>query len=75
VKLSRHARPATPESSYLWGAAVVWAAIWIGTAVVLKGGGDFADMIPILAIGTGWFVAVVPWQLSNRSDQGGSDGD
>lgn len=45
---------------YLWSAALVWAAIWIGTAVVLKDGGGFGDMIPILTVGTGWFIAVVP---------------
>ena len=56
-------RHTSPQARYLWGAAVVWAAIWIATAVVLKGGGDFADMIPILVVGTGWFVAVVPRQL------------
>ena len=46
--------------------AVVWAAIWIGTAVVLRDGGGFADMIPILAVGTGWFIAVVPGQLDRK---------
>jgi len=51
---------------YLWSAALVWAAIWIGTAVVLKGSGGFADMIPILTVGTGWFIAVVP-ALDHRS--------
>ena len=45
---------------YLWTTALVWAAIWIGTAVVLKGSDGFADMIPILTVGTGWFIAVVP---------------
>lgn len=45
---------------HLWSAALVWAAIWIGTAVVLQGSGCFADMIPILTVGTGWFIAVVP---------------
>lgn len=54
----------TWRGRYLWGASIVWAAIWLGTAVVLKGGGTFADMIPILTIGTGWFMAVVPGQLA-----------
>jgi hypothetical protein len=45
---------------YLWTTALVWAAIWIGTAVVQKGSDGFADMIPILTVGTGWFIAVVP---------------
>jgi hypothetical protein len=48
------------QVQYLWGSAIVWAAIWIATAVVLKDRGGFADMIPILTIGTGWFLAVVP---------------
>jgi hypothetical protein len=48
------------QVQYLWGAAIVWAAIWVATAVVLKDRGGFAGMIPILTIGTGWFLAVVP---------------
>lgn len=60
------ARSRTGQESYLWGVAAVWAAIWLGTAVVLKGGGDFADMIPILAVGTAYFLAVSP-VLSERS--------
>ncbi len=59
-------QPGSARSRYLWGAAVVWAAIWIGTAVVLKDGGGFAKMIPILIVGTGWFIAVVPAQLDRK---------
>lgn len=54
---------------YLWGSAIVWAAIWIATAVVLKDRGGFADMIPILTIGTGWFLAAVP-ALNRTGSQG-----
>jgi hypothetical protein len=72
MQLPGKAQSATLPAGYIWGAAIVWAAIWIGTAVVLKGGGTFADMIPILAVGTGWFMAVVPGQLaaSDRSSAG-----
>jgi hypothetical protein len=77
----RHVMSATGSSQgtkdrtrYLWGAAVVWAAIWIGTAVVLQGGGDFVDMIPILVVGTGWFVAVVPAQWGRPDDRGSGRG-
>ena len=63
MKLPRPAQPSTARSRYLWSAATVWAAIWLGTAVVLKGSGDFAGMIPILTVGTGWFIAVVPGQF------------
>ncbi len=59
-------KPSRAQARYLWSAALVWAAIWIGTAVVLKGSGGFADMIPILTVGTGWFIAVVP-ALDHRS--------
>jgi hypothetical protein len=48
------------QARYLWTTALVWGAIWIGTAVVLEGTDGFADMIPILTVGTGWFIAVVP---------------
>lgn len=64
MTLSAMAQSATLRVRYIWGATIVWAAIWIGTAVVLKGGGAFADMIPILTVGTGWFMAVVPGQLA-----------
>jgi len=57
------------QAQYLWGAAMVWAAIWIATAVVLKDRGGFAGMIPILTIGTGWFLAVVPSQLHRLDRQ------
>ncbi|MFC4786086.1 hypothetical protein ACT8ZV_16525 [Nocardioides sp. MAHUQ-72] len=70
MKVSRDTWFATARSRYLWGAATVWAAIWLGTAVVLKGSGEFAGMIPILAIGTGWFIAVVPAQLPGSEDAG-----
>ena len=56
-------QPGSARSRYLWGAAVVWASIWIGTAVVQSDGGGFANKIPILVVGTGWFIAVVPAQL------------
>ena len=68
MKVSRGPRPST-GSRYLWTSAIVWAAIWLGTAVVLKDGGGFAGMIPILTIGTAWFLAVVPALAA------GSDGD
>ena len=64
MRVSGKAQSATLRVRYLLGASIVWAAIWIGTAVVLKGGGTFADMIPILTVGTGWFMAVVPGQMA-----------
>lgn len=70
MKLSASAPSAAVRVRYIWGATIVWAAIWIGTAVVLKGGGTFADMIPILTVGTGWFMAVVPGQLAASADGG-----
>lgn len=70
MKSSARATSATLRLRYIWGAAIVWVAIWIGTAVVLKGGGTFADMIPILTVGTGWFMAVVPGQLAASADGG-----
>ena len=72
MKLSAGAPSATVRVRYIWGSTIVWAVIWIGTAVVLNGGGSFADMIPILTVGTGWFIAVVPGQLaaSDHSSSG-----
>jgi F420H(2)-dependent quinone reductase len=43
----RGARP------YLVGSVIVWVAIWLGTAVVLRGQpGVFGAMVPTLAVGT-----------------------
>ncbi len=74
MKASRRARPRTISSRSIRASAIIWAAIWLGTAVVLRGGGDFADMIPILGIGTAWFLAVVP-ALVAGSDRGGTGRD
>ena len=67
---SARAPSATVRVRYLWGATIVWVAIWVGTAVVLKGGGTFADMIPILTVGSGWFLAVVPGLLAASEPDG-----
>jgi hypothetical protein len=55
------------QVQYLWGSAIVWVAIWIATAVILKDRGGFVEMIPVLTIGTGWFLAVVPALSRTRS--------
>ncbi len=51
MRIFNRAGARSAHEGYLWEMALVWAAIWLATGVVLKGGGDFADMIPILAVG------------------------
>ncbi len=68
-----HVRAGSAQDRDLLGAALVWAAIWLGTAVVLKGGGEFADMIPLLTIGTVWFLAVRPALSARSSKRPGPD--
>lgn len=41
------------------GIALIWAAVVLGTAVVLKGSGYFPQMIPILAAGSAGSLMVV----------------
>ncbi len=46
--------------SYLIGSTIVWAAIIMATAVILKGTPYFAQMLPIVGSGAAWFVVVSP---------------
>lgn len=39
-------------SERLVGMAVIWAAVWAGTAVLLGGSAEFGQMIPLLLMGT-----------------------
>lgn len=71
MRTSGRAGPRTAQTRSLLSSAVVWAAIWMGTAVALKGGGGFESMIPILAVGSGWFLAAEP-ALFARSDRKGA---
>lgn len=66
MKLLDRIRVRTAPEGYLWRTAVVWAAIWLATAVVLQDTGAFARMIPILAVGTGWFLVVIPGRLPDQ---------
>ncbi|MBX6342792.1 MAG: hypothetical protein IRY97_10065 [Thermomicrobiaceae bacterium] len=54
--------------AYLIGAAIVWAGIFLASAVVLSGTGQFGRMLPILGGGAVWFVVLVP-PLLRRSQQ------
>ena len=53
-------------STYLLGAAIVWAGIFLATAVLLAGTPYFATMLPILGGGATWFVIVVPATMHQR---------
>jgi hypothetical protein len=43
---------------YILGSAIVWAAIILGTAVVLKGTPYFTQLLPILGGGAVWSVVI-----------------
>ena len=49
------------RNTYVIAAAVVWAAIWLATAMVADN--EFDDMIPILRGGTVFFIILVPAAL------------
>ncbi len=56
------------------GAAIVWAGLFIASAVVLRGTPYFGQLLPILTGGMVWFVIIVPSAArANRS--GGSSSD
>jgi hypothetical protein len=50
--------------TYLLGAAILWAGIFLASAIVLQGTPYFSQMLPILSGGAVWFVVIVPgaWQ-------------
>ncbi len=45
-------------ASYLTGACIVWAGIFLAVAVMLPE--HFAQLLPILAGGMVWFIVLVP---------------
>lgn len=52
--------------SYLIGSAIIWAGIFIATAVILKGTDHFAQLLPILGGGMVWFIILVPLLFQRR---------
>jgi hypothetical protein len=46
--------------TYVLGAAIVWAGIFIASALLLQGTLYFSQMLPILSGGAVWFVVIVP---------------
>lgn len=50
----------TDPGKYVIGASIVWAGLFIATAVVLQGTPHFGQLLPILAGGMVWFVIIVP---------------
>lgn len=65
---ARHARGGriVKLSTYLLGAAIVWAGIFLASAVLLAGTPYFATMLPILSGGATRFVIVVPAAMRPR---------
>ncbi len=61
----------TNLNAYILGSAIVWAAILLGTAVVLKGTPYFAQLLPILGGGAARSVVIGPAALRGRQKQGG----
>jgi hypothetical protein len=42
------------------GAAVVWAGIFLASAIVLQGTAYFGQLLPLLIVGASWFLGVIP---------------
>ena len=53
--------------SYLIGAATIWTAIFLSTAVVLAGDPAYGHILPILSGGAVWFVVIIPAIWSRRA--------
>ena len=45
---------------HLFGSAIVWVAIFLGTALVLSGTDGFAKVFPVELAGVVWSVVLVP---------------
>jgi hypothetical protein len=52
------------RNTYVIAAAVVWAAIWIATGLVLDD--ELDRMVPILGGGTVFFIILVPGALFRK---------
>jgi hypothetical protein len=60
---------------YTVSAAIVWAGLFIAVAVVLKGSGFFAQLLPILTGAMVWFVIIIPSAATrSRRRHGGTAG-
>ncbi len=46
--------------NYVLGAAAIWVAILLASAVVLSGTPYFVQILPLLAAGAGWCVILGP---------------
>lgn len=53
-------------STYLAGAVIVWVAILLAGALILRGTPQFGQLLPILGAGAIWFVVIVPGILTRR---------
>jgi hypothetical protein len=64
--------------TYVLGAGILWAGIFLASAVVLQGTPYFSQMLPILSGGAVWFVVIVPgaWhrQRAPREESRGGAG-
>jgi hypothetical protein len=54
----------TFKMSYVIGAAIVWAGLFIAIALTLSGTPYFSQLLPLLAGGSVWFVIIVPAVLN-----------
>ncbi len=48
------------KASYILAASIVWAAIVLATAIVLRGSPQFGVMLSILGGGAAFFVVILP---------------
>ena len=54
----------TKRAQYIVGSAILWASIFVATAVILHGTPFFAQLIGILGVGMVWSVIITPMVLS-----------
>ena len=58
--------------TYALGAAIVWAGIFIASALLLQGTPYLSRMLPILSGGAVWSVVIIPgawqWRRARREE-------
>jgi hypothetical protein len=55
------------RATYLFGAVLVWAGIFLASSVVLAGTPYIQTMLPILGGGAFWFLVIVPSGMQRRN--------
>jgi hypothetical protein len=67
---SKHIQEERVKLQTYVGAAIVWAGIFIASALLLQGTPYFSQMLPNLSGGAAWFVVIIPGAWQRRRARG-----